>query len=126
MDSRKDVRLRSSESASIAARRAGEVVEGFYKGISTSEVDTLAAETCAYMSQKHPDFSILAARIAVPRPPAAPPPPPAPQPRPSPPPTAFTTRRFASRRRAPTDSNRIGSELRGEACPGHLAFESAP
>jgi len=41
------------------------VVEGFYKGISTSEVDTLAAETCAYMSQKHPDFSILAARIAV-------------------------------------------------------------
>ncbi|OLQ01890.1 Ribonucleoside-diphosphate reductase large subunit [Symbiodinium microadriaticum] len=41
------------------------VVEGFYNGISTSEVDTLAAETCAYMSQKHPDFSTLAARIAV-------------------------------------------------------------
>jgi ribonucleoside-diphosphate reductase alpha subunit len=41
------------------------VIEGFYKGISTSEVDTLAAETCAYMSQKHPDFSTLAARIAV-------------------------------------------------------------
>lgn len=32
---------------------------------STQEIDTLAAETCAYMSQKHPDFSILAARIAV-------------------------------------------------------------
>ena len=30
-----------------------------------SEIDTLAAETCAYMSQKHPDFSTLAARIAV-------------------------------------------------------------
>jgi len=29
------------------------------------EIDTLAAETCAYMSQKHPDFSTLAARIAV-------------------------------------------------------------
>jgi len=41
------------------------VIEGFYSGISTSEVDTLAAETCAYMSQKHPDFSTLAARIAV-------------------------------------------------------------
>jgi len=41
------------------------VVEGFYNGISTAEVDTLAAETCAYMSGKHPDFSTLAARIAV-------------------------------------------------------------
>jgi len=41
------------------------VVEGFHKGISTAAIDTLAAETCAYMSQKHPDFSLLAARIAV-------------------------------------------------------------
>merc|ERR1711881_537319 len=41
------------------------VIEGFYSGISTSEVDTLAAETCAYMSQRHHDFSTLAARIAV-------------------------------------------------------------
>jgi len=41
------------------------VIEGFYNGISTSEIDTLAAETCAYMSQRHPDFSTLAARIAV-------------------------------------------------------------
>jgi ribonucleoside-diphosphate reductase alpha subunit len=41
------------------------VIEGFYNGIKTSEIDTLAAETCAYMSQRHPDFSILAARIAV-------------------------------------------------------------
>merc|ERR1719454_428017 len=41
------------------------VIEGFYNGISTSGVDTLAAETCAYMSQKHHDFSTLAARIAV-------------------------------------------------------------
>eukprot|EP00443_Scrippsiella_acuminata_P097882 CAMPEP_0115686982 /NCGR_PEP_ID=MMETSP0272-20121206/60244_1 /TAXON_ID=71861 /ORGANISM="Scrippsiella trochoidea, Strain CCMP3099" /LENGTH=307 /DNA_ID=CAMNT_0003126593 /DNA_START=69 /DNA_END=988 /DNA_ORIENTATION=- len=44
---------------------AQKVIEGFYNGIATSEVDTLAAETCAYMSQKHPDFSTLAARIAV-------------------------------------------------------------
>jgi ribonucleoside-diphosphate reductase alpha subunit len=41
------------------------VIEGFYNGITTSEIDTLAAETCAYMSQKHHDFSSLAARIAV-------------------------------------------------------------
>jgi len=41
------------------------VIEGFYNGISTSEIDTLAAETCAYMSQRHHDFSTLAARIAV-------------------------------------------------------------
>merc|ERR1719336_2341628 len=41
------------------------VIQGIFSGISTSEIDTLAAETCAYMSQKHPDFSTLAARIAV-------------------------------------------------------------
>jgi len=41
------------------------VVEGFFAGISTTDIDTLAAETCAYMSQKHSDFSTLAARIAV-------------------------------------------------------------
>lgn len=41
------------------------VVQGFFKGITTSQVDTLAAETCAYMSQRHHDFSTLAARIAV-------------------------------------------------------------
>merc|ERR1740115_613066 len=41
------------------------VIEGFYNGISSSEIDTLAAETCAYMSQRHHDFSTLAARIAV-------------------------------------------------------------
>jgi len=41
------------------------VVEGVHAGIKTSELDTLAAETCAYMSQKHPDFSSLAARISV-------------------------------------------------------------
>jgi ribonucleoside-diphosphate reductase alpha subunit len=41
------------------------VIEGFYSGIKTTEIDTLAAETCAYMSQKHPDFSTLAARVAV-------------------------------------------------------------
>ena len=33
-------------------------------GITTSELDNLAAETCAYMNLAHPDYSKLAARIA--------------------------------------------------------------
>ena len=41
------------------------VVQGFHNGITSSQVDTLAAETCAYMSQRHHDFSTLAARIAI-------------------------------------------------------------
>ena len=41
------------------------VVEGIYDGIQTSELDNLAAETCAYMNIIHPHYSILAARIAV-------------------------------------------------------------
>lgn len=44
---------------------AQKVVSGVYKGISTSELDELTAETAAYMSTQHPDFSILAARISV-------------------------------------------------------------
>ncbi len=34
-------------------------------GVTTSQLDSLAAETAAYMSQMHPDFSILAARITI-------------------------------------------------------------
>eukprot|EP01071_Lankesteria_metandrocarpae_P008794 Lankesteria_metandrocarpae@DN5056_c0_g2_i1.p1 len=41
------------------------VVSGMYSGIDTSELDELAAQTCAYMATSHPDFSKLAARIAV-------------------------------------------------------------
>lgn len=33
--------------------------------MTTEEIDELIAETCAYMTIVHPDFSILAARIAV-------------------------------------------------------------
>ena len=36
-----------------------------YLGITTAELDNLAAETCAYMNLAHPDYSKLAARIAV-------------------------------------------------------------
>lgn len=34
-------------------------------GVTTAEIDTLASETCAYMNIIHPDYSKLAARIAV-------------------------------------------------------------
>ena len=41
------------------------VIEGIYDGITTKELDQLAAETAAYLSTKHPDYSTLAGRIAV-------------------------------------------------------------
>jgi len=44
---------------------AQKVIQGVYSGVTTKELDELAAETCAYASTQHPDFSILAARIAV-------------------------------------------------------------
>ena len=34
-------------------------------GVTTKAIDELAAETCAYMTIVHPDYSILAARVAV-------------------------------------------------------------
>jgi ribonucleoside-diphosphate reductase subunit M1 len=36
-----------------------------YDGIKTLELDNLAAETAAYMNIIHPQYSMLAARIAV-------------------------------------------------------------
>lgn len=41
------------------------VVEGIYDGITTQELDQLAAETAAYLSTKHPSYSRLAGRIGV-------------------------------------------------------------
>jgi ribonucleotide reductase alpha subunit len=41
------------------------VVMGVYKGVTTSELDELAAETAAHLTSLHPDFGLLAARIAV-------------------------------------------------------------
>ncbi|XP_072040727.1 ribonucleoside-diphosphate reductase large subunit-like [Amphiura filiformis] len=41
------------------------VISGIYHGVTTVELDTLAAETAATMTTKHPDYAILAARIAV-------------------------------------------------------------
>ncbi|KAK4689497.1 ribonucleoside-diphosphate reductase subunit M1, partial [Tremellales sp. Uapishka_1] len=41
------------------------VVQGVHQGITTVELDNLAAETAAYLTTKHPDYAILAARIAI-------------------------------------------------------------
>lgn len=44
---------------------AMKVINGLYDGVSTQELDNLAAEIAAAMTTKHPDFAKLAARIAV-------------------------------------------------------------
>jgi ribonucleoside-diphosphate reductase subunit M1 len=44
---------------------AAKVVQGIYAGVSTVELDNLAAEESAYRSANHPDYGILAARISV-------------------------------------------------------------
>jgi ribonucleoside-diphosphate reductase alpha subunit len=41
------------------------VVQGIFNGVTTELLDSLSAETCAYMNIVHPDYSRLAARIAV-------------------------------------------------------------
>lgn len=44
---------------------AKKVISGLYDGISSVELDTLAAETSAALTPTHPDYSILASRICV-------------------------------------------------------------
>jgi ribonucleoside-diphosphate reductase alpha subunit len=44
---------------------AKKVIIGLYDGVSTTELDNLAAETAASMASTHPDYALLAARIAV-------------------------------------------------------------
>lgn len=44
---------------------AMKVIEGIYAGVTTSELDNLAAETAASLTTKHPDYALLASRIAV-------------------------------------------------------------
>jgi ribonucleoside-diphosphate reductase alpha chain len=41
------------------------VTQGIYDGISTTELDVLAAETAAAMATTHPDYSKLAGRLAL-------------------------------------------------------------
>jgi len=44
---------------------AMKVIEGLYDGVTTSELDNLAAEVAATMTVQHPDFALLASRISV-------------------------------------------------------------
>ncbi|KAL4081043.1 ribonucleotide reductase [Scleroderma citrinum] len=44
---------------------AKKVIAGVYQGVTTVELDNLAAETAAYLTTKHPDYAVLAARIAI-------------------------------------------------------------
>ena len=41
------------------------MINGLYPGVTTVELDNLAAEMAATMTTKHPDYALLAARIAV-------------------------------------------------------------
>ena len=49
------------DSTSVAMK----VIEGLYEGVTTFELDNLAAEVAASLTVKHPDYAQLAARIAV-------------------------------------------------------------
>ncbi|MFT4567295.1 MAG: ribonucleoside-diphosphate reductase alpha subunit, partial [Saprospiraceae bacterium] len=44
---------------------AKKVIQGLYDGVATTELDNLAAETAASMAVYHPDYALLAARIAI-------------------------------------------------------------
>ena len=44
---------------------AKKVIDGLYDGVSTQELDELAAETSATLTTKHPDYAALAARISI-------------------------------------------------------------
>ena len=41
------------------------VIEGLYDGVTTRELDRLAAETAASLVSHHSDYSFLAARISI-------------------------------------------------------------
>ena len=44
---------------------AKKVIQGLYDGVTTEELDNLAAETAASMATIHPDYTKLAARICI-------------------------------------------------------------
>lgn len=44
---------------------AMKVIEGIYEGVNTQELDSLAAEIAASLTTIHPDYALLASRIAV-------------------------------------------------------------
>jgi len=44
---------------------AKKVIQGLFDGVSTTQLDNLAAETAASMTTRHPDYAMLAARISI-------------------------------------------------------------
>jgi hypothetical protein len=42
---------------------AQKVAVGVYRGVTTSELDELAAETAAAMTSMHPDYALVSVRI---------------------------------------------------------------
>ncbi len=44
---------------------AQKVIEGVFDGVTTSQLDNLAAETAASLTTRHPDYALLASRIAI-------------------------------------------------------------
>lgn len=48
-----------------SSRISQKVIEGLYEGVTTQELDELAAETCASLSTIHPDYMKLAAKMSV-------------------------------------------------------------
>ncbi|MDX2084997.1 MAG: ribonucleoside-diphosphate reductase subunit alpha [Candidatus Melainabacteria bacterium] len=53
--------MRYVEPIDVAKR----VIEGIYDGVTTEQLDVLAAETAASMATYHPDYALLAARISI-------------------------------------------------------------
>lgn len=49
----------------VPTKVAMRVIEGLYDGVTTSELDNLAAEVAATMTTTHPDYAQLAARVSV-------------------------------------------------------------
>jgi ribonucleoside-diphosphate reductase alpha chain len=49
------------DSVSVAMK----VIQGIFPGVTTIQLDNLAAETAASMTTKHPDYALLASRIAI-------------------------------------------------------------
>jgi ribonucleoside-diphosphate reductase alpha chain len=41
------------------------VIQGIFPGVTTVQLDNLAAETAASMTTRHPDYALLASRIAI-------------------------------------------------------------
>ncbi|NNE26330.1 MAG: ribonucleoside-diphosphate reductase subunit alpha [Saprospiraceae bacterium] len=41
------------------------VIQGLFDGVTTSDLDNLAAETAASLATEHPEYAVLAARIAI-------------------------------------------------------------